>query len=406
MSDTTTNPPWLAILGVNEDGVLSPDARRLIGDAALVVGGARHLALADALIAGERMAWSSPLAASFDAIMARRPQPVVVLASGDPFCYGVGSTLASLVPAAERLCIPAPSSLALACARLGWTMQDCATISFCGRPLAPLAPLLQPGARILALSADAGTPGLVATLLQARGFGPSVLHVMEALSSPQERIRSTTAAWFRLADIHPLNLLAIEVSALPGAQCIPLSTGLPDALFEHDGQITKREIRAVTLSALAPRRGERLWDIGAGSGAIAIEWLLRHPANQAVAIERHGERAARAARNAVSLGVPHLHVAGAPAPGALAGLPPPDAVFIGGGAHEPGVIDAAWAALSPYGRLVANAVTVESEAALIAARARFGGTLSRLSVERLDRIGGLHGYRPAITVTQWLAEKA
>ncbi len=405
MSDTTTKPPWLAILGVNEDGELSPAARRLIGDAALVVGGARHLALADALICGERVAWSNPLAASLDAIMACRPRPVAVLASGDPFCYGIGSALASLIPAAERLCIPAPSSLALACARLGWAVQDCATVSFCGRPLAPLAPLLQPGARILALSADGGTPGLVATLLQARGFGPSVLHVLEALSGPQERIRSTTAAWFRLADIHPLNLLAIEVAAAPGAQCIPLTSGLPDALFEHDGQITKREIRAVTLSALAPRRGERLWDIGAGSGAVSIEWLLRHPANQAVAIERHGERAARAARNAVSLGVPHLHVAGAPAPGALIGLPPPDAVFIGGGAHEPGVIDAAWAALPPDGRLVANAVTIESEAALITARARHGGTLSRLSVERLDRIGGMHGYRPAITVTQWLATK-
>ncbi len=399
------NPPWLAILGVNEDGALSLAASGLLGDAALVVGGARHLALADALIHGERMVWSNPLAASLDAIMAGRPRPVVVLASGDPFCYGVGSTLAGLVPAVERLCIPAPSSLTLACARLGWAVQDCATISFCGRPLAPLAPLLQPGARILALSADAGTPGLVAKLLQARGFGPSVLHVLEALSGPQERIRSTTAAWFRLSDIHPLNMLAIEVAAAPGAQTIPLASGLPDSLFDHDGQITKQEIRAVTLSALAPRRGERLWDIGAGSGAIGIEWLLRHPANQAIAIERHAERAARAARNAVSLGVPHLHVAGAPAPGALLGLPPPDAVFIGGGAHEPGVIDTAWAALPADGRLVANAVTVESEAALLSARTRLGGTLSRLSVERLDRIGGMHGYRPAITVTQWLATK-
>ena len=399
------NPPWLAILGVNEDGALSPAASALLGDAALVVGGARHLALADALIYGERMAWSNPLTASLDAIMACCPRPVVVLASGDPFCYGIGSTLAALVPAAERRCIPAPSSLALACARLGWAVQDCATISFCGRPLAPLAPLLQPGARILALSADAGTPGLVATLLQARGFGPSVLHVLEALSGPQERIRSTTAAWFRLADIHPLNLVAIEVAAAPNAQTIPLTSGLPDSLFDHDGQITKQEIRAITLAALAPRRGERLWDIGAGSGAIGIEWLLRHPANQAIAIERHPERAARAARNAVSLGVPHLHVAGAPAPGALLGLPPPDAVFIGGGAHEPGVIDTAWAALQSDGRLVANAVTVESEAALLAARTRLGGTLSRLSVERLDRIGGMHGYRPAITVTQWTATK-
>jgi precorrin-6Y C5,15-methyltransferase (decarboxylating) len=298
-----------------------------------------------------------------------------------------------------------PSCIALACARLGWAAQDCAVISFCGRPLAPLAPLLQPGARILALSADAGTPGLVATLLQARGFGPSIIHVLEALSGPRERIRSTTAAWFRLADIHPLNLLAIEVAAAPGAQPIPLTSGLPDALFEHDGQITKQEIRAVTLAALAPRRGELLWDIGAGSGAIGIEWMLRHPANQAVAVERHPERAARAARNAVSLGVPHLHVTGAPAPLALAGLPPPDAVFIGGGAHEPGIIETAWAALPPDGRLVANAVTVETEAALLAARARLGGTLSRLSVERLDRIGGMHGYRPAITVTQWQAVK-
>lgn len=399
------NPPWLAILGVNEDGALSPSASALLSDAALVVGGARHLALADALIRGERMAWSNPLAASLDAIMACSPRPVVVLASGDPFCYGIGSTLAALVPAAERLCIPAPSSLALACARLGWAAQDCATISFCGRPLAPLAPLLQPGARILALSANSGTPGLVAKLLQARGFGPSVLHVLEALSGPQERIRSTTAAWFRLSDIHPLNLLAIEVAAAPNAQTIPLTSGLPDSLFDHDGQITKQEIRAVTLAALAPRRSERLWDIGAGSGAIGIEWLLRHPANQAIAVERHPERAARAARNAVSLGVPHLHVAGAPAPGALLGLPPPDAVFIGGGAHEPGVIDTAWAALPSDGRLVANAVTVELEAALLSARTRHGGTLSRLSIERLDRIGGMHGYRPAITVTQWLATK-
>jgi len=399
------NPPWLAILGVNEDGVLSPEARTLLADAALVVGGARHLALADAVIRGDRLVWSNPLAASLDAIMACRPRPVAVLASGDPFCYGIGSTLAPLVPAAERLCIPAPSSFALACARLGWAAQDCATISFCGRPLAPLAPLMQPGARILALSADAGTPGLVATLLQARGFGPSILHVLESLSGPHERIRTTTAAWFRLADIHPLNLLATEVVAAPGAQPIPLTSGLPDALFEHDGQITKQEIRAMTLAALAPRRGERLWDIGAGSGAIGIEWLLRHPANQAVAIERHPERAARAARNAVSLGVPHLQVVGAPASAVLAGLPRPDAVFIGGGAHEPGVIDTAWAALPSDGRLVANAVTIETEAALLAARARLGGTLSRLSVERLDRIGGMHGYRPAITVTQWHAVK-
>lgn len=403
------NLPWLAILGVNEDGALSPEARTLLAEADLVVGGARHLALVDAPGSGQRMTWSNPLAASLEAILACRPRPVVVLASGDPYHYGIGTTLAALVPAAERRCIPAPSVVTLACARLGWAAQDCAIVSFCGRPLASLAPLLQPGARVLALSADAATPGFVAAMLQARGFGPSVLHVMEALSGPQERVRTTTAAGFRTLfpspDIHPLNLLAIEVVATPSAHPIPLSSGLPDALFEHDGQITKWEVRAMTIAALAPRRGERLWDIGAGSGSIGIEWLLRHPVNQAVAIERHPERVARIARNAVALGVPNLNVVGAPAPGGLHGLAPPNAVFIGGGAHEAGVIDTAWAALPPDGRLVANAVTVETEAALLAARARLGGTLSRISVERLDRIGGMHGYRPGMTVTQWHAVK-
>ena len=404
------NQPWLTILGVHEGGVLSAEAHALIEKASLVVGGTRHLALAEASLRGERMAWSSPLAATLEAVQARRPDPVVVLASGDPYFYGIGNTLAALVPAQERRCIPAPSCLTLACARLGWAAQDCATISFCGRPLAPLAPLLQAGARVLALSADAATPGFVAAMLQARGYGPSVLHVMEALSGPEERIRTTTAGGFRgafrSADIHPLNVLAIEVVPSLATQPIPLTSGLPDALFEHDGQITKSEIRAMTLSALAPRRGELLWDIGAGSGSVGIEWLLRHPANQVIAIERHPERAARLARNAVSLGVPHLQITGGAAPGALCGLAAPDAVFIGGGAHQAGVIEAAWDALLPDGRLVANAVTIETEAALLAARARFGGVLSRLSVERLDSIGAMHGYRPAMTVTQWLAVKA
>ena len=403
------NPPWLAILGVNEDGVLSPEARSLIEAAALVVGGARHLRLVEGSIRGPSQAWSSPLAASLDAIMAARPGPVVVLASGDPYLHGIGTTLAALVPAAERRCIPAVSCITLACARLGWAVQDCAVISFCGRPLAPLAPLLQPGARVLALSADATTPGFVAAMLQTRGFGPSVLHVMEALAGPQERIRTTTAAGFRgmfqSADLNPLNLLGIEVLAASNAQAIPLTSGLPDTLFEHDGQITKSEIRAMTLAALAPRRGERLWDVGAGSGSVGIEWLLRHPANHAIAIERHPVRAARAARNAVALGVPHLQFVGGPAPMAFQGLPLPDAVFIGGGAHKPGMIDAAWTALPTDGRLVANAVTIETEAALLEARARLGGTLSRLSIERLDNVGSMHGYRPAMTVTQWLAVK-
>lgn len=391
--------PWLTILGVNEDGALSIDARRALDGAVLVVGGARHLALAG--VAGQ--VWSSPLAASLDAIVAARPGPVVVLASGDPYWFGIGTTLAARVPVHERRCIPAASAFTLACARLGWAMQECATLSACGRPLAPLLPLLQPGARILLLSAGADTPAQVAALLVSRGFGLSRLHVLEALGGSEERVRTTTAEGFGGA-VHPLNMLGIEAVAAPGTRALPLTPGLPDALFEHDGQITKSEIRAMTLAALAPRRGERLWDIGAGSGSVGIEWLLRHPANQAVAIERDPVRAARAAGNAAALGVPHLQVALGAVPGALPGLPPPDAVFIGGGARD-GAIDAAWSALPPDGRLVANAITIETEAVLLAAHARLGGTLARLSIERLGTVGGLHAYRPAMTVTQWLAVK-
>ena len=395
---------WLAILGIGEDGALSPGAQTLLSGAALVVGGARHLALAFPHIRGERLAWSSPMDASIAAILARRPAPVAVLASGDPYWFGAGTTLARHVPLVETRCVPAPAAFTLACAALGWALQDCETLSFCGRPLAALLPALQPGARILALSSDSGTPAAVAALMDARGFGLSRLHVLEALGGPHHKVRTATAAGFALEEVHPLNMLGIEAVAAPDARIIPLAPGLPEAMFEHDGQITKKEVRAVTLSALAPRRGERLWDIGCGSGSVGIEWCLRHPANRAVSVDGDTERAERAGRNAASLGVA-LEVVTGPAPAALAGLPQPDAVFIGGGAADPGVIAAAWDALPRDGRLVANAVTIETEAALLDARLRWGGTLTRLSVERLDRIGTMHGYRPAMTVTQWLAVK-
>jgi precorrin-6Y C5,15-methyltransferase (decarboxylating) len=399
--------PWLRIIGIGEDGVegLSPAARHLIEAATLVVGGARHLALAAPVIRGERLAWPSPMAQGIPAILARRGEAVVVLASGDPHFYGVGATLLRHVPVEETLTLPAPSSVALACARLGWPQASVTTVSLCGRPLEPLFPLLQPGSRLIALSADASTPGLVAAALRARGFGPSILHVLEALGGPAERRNRTTAADFVEDDIAPLNLLAIEVVAGPGALVIPLGTGLDDAFFEHDGQITKREIRAVTLSSLGPRAGELLWDIGCGSGSVAIEWLLRHKSMRAVGIEANGERSARAARNAARLGVPHLELVNATAPDGLAGLPVPDAVFIGGGITGDGVVDAAWARLRSGGRLVANSVTVESDAVLIAACARLGGTLTRIGIERLDTIGRLHGFRPAMTVTQWSVVK-
>ncbi len=224
-----------------------------------------------------------------------------------------------------------------------------------------------------------------------------------ALGGPGERIATTTAADFALSP-GPLNLLALEVAAAPGARVLPLAPGLPDDWFEHDGQITRAEIRAMTLAALAPRRGELLWDIGCGSGSVSIEWLLRHPANRAVGLERHPARAARAARNALALGVPGLRVVGAAAPDGLHSLPPPDAVFIGGGC-DGAVLDAAWAALPPGGRLVANAVTVETEALFLARHAEFGARLTRIAIARMDAVGGRHGFRPGMAVLQFVAVK-
>ena len=408
MTSATSAPRrWLAILGIGEDGVesLTAAARALIVGADLVIGGARHLALAASLIGGERMNWPSPLTEAFQIILAHRGRPVVVLASGDPYCYGVGSVLGRLVPLSEMLCVPAPSAFSMACARLGWASQDVATLSFCGRPLEAVLPRLQPGARILALSADAATPGALAELLRRYGFGASIMHVLEALGGPRERMRATTADAALPADIDPLNLVAVEVRAGPDARVIPLAPGLPDDRFEHDGQITKREVRALTIAALAARAGELLWDIGCGSGSIAIEWSLCHPANRAIGIEPRTDRATRAARNALALGVPGLRIVTDAAPAALAGLPAPDAVFVGGGAQDAGVLKAGWAALRPGGRMVANAVTIETEAQLFAAQREHGGNLTRLSVERLDRLGGKPAFRPAMTITQWAAVK-
>jgi precorrin-6Y C5,15-methyltransferase (decarboxylating) len=397
---------WLAIIGIGEDGLdgLTPAARALIANAKLVIGGRRHLALADGLPHGETMSWPSPIAEAIPTILAYRGEPVTVLASGDPYCFGIGAMISAHVPPSETICLPAPSSLSLACARLGWALDDVTALSLCGRPIHTLAPLLQPRRRLLVLSADATTPAEVASYLASRGFGSSMLHVLEAIGGPRERLRTTTADRFGLNDVEALNLVGIEVEAGADARIIPLASGLPDEMFEHDGQITKREVRAVTLSSLAPLAGELLWDVGAGSGSIGIEWLLRHPANRAVAIEKDPIRATRAAGNSAELGVPRLEIVTGVAPDAFEGLPQPDAVFIGGGG-TPEVIARSWRALRDGGRLVVNAVTIETEKALLAAQSQFGGTLMRLSVERLDSVGGKQAFRPAMTVTQWSATK-
>lgn len=393
-------------MGIGEDGRagLSPAARRALDGAGLVVGGRRHLALAGPL-AAETLAWPSPMQDAYPAILARRGRPTCVLASGDPFHYGVGADLAQLVPAAEMTCHPLPSAFSLAAARLGWPVNDCACLTLHGRAFERVVPHLQPGARLLVLSWDGTTPARLAALLVERGFPESRLTVLEAMGGPRERRRAGPAAGFAETDIDPLNTVAVDIVAGPEARAIPLAPGLDESWFETDGQITKAEVRAITLAALRPHPGQRLWDVGAGSGSVAIEWCLRHPANRALAIEAREDRAERIGRNARALGVPDLAVVRGRAPGCLTGLPTPDAAFLGGGVSEPDLLPAVWEALSSGGRLVANAVTLEGEAALIAAHHRLGGTLRRIAIARAEPVGALRGWRPAMPVTQWAVTK-
>jgi precorrin-6Y C5,15-methyltransferase (decarboxylating) len=398
---TAATRRWLSIVGIGEDGVegLTPVARGLIADAEIVFGGKRHLELAGALIRGAVRAWPSPFDQAVSEVVAQRGRPVCVLASGDPFFYGVGATLARHIDPGEMLVVPGPSSFSLAAARLGWPLPETTLISLHGRPLDLIRPHLHPGARILALTPDGAGPRALAGLLTDSGFGASRFIVLEALGGPRERIRISRAADFSLSDVDPLNVVALEIEALAGARILPRASGLPDALFEHDGQITKREIRAVTLSSLAPRRGELLWDIGAGSGSVGIEWLLADPSLRAVAVEAKADRAARIRRNAAAFGVPGLEVIEGRAPDALAGLPAPDAIFIGGGAKFS--LDAASGALRSGGRLVVNAVTLQTEALLAASHAVLGGTLVRIALSSAEAVGGETGWRPALPITQW-----
>jgi precorrin-6Y C5,15-methyltransferase (decarboxylating) len=397
---------WLAVVGLGEDGLdgLSPAARRLVAQAAFVVGGRRHLALVEPLVA-ETLVWPSPIEDALDRIEAWRGKPVCVLASGDPFFFGVGTMLTRRFAPAEMISIPAPSAFALAASRLGWSQQDCAMLSLHGRPLEGIIPHLEPGARILALSWDDATPAKLAALLTARGMGQSKLAVCEAMGGPRERIRETEAQSFALESVAALNTIALEVVADRDARVLPRAPGQPDEWFEHDGQITKRDIRAITLSALTPGRGEMLWDIGAGSGSIAIEWLLADPANRAVAIEARHERAARIVRNSLSFGVPHLAVVNGEAPHVLGELPPPDAVFIGGGATAPTMIERAIDALPSSGRLVVNAVTLETQAACVGWCARWSGELVQIAVAHAEPVGRFSGWRPALPVVQWRLTK-
>ena len=406
---TCTATRWLSIVGIGEDGVagLSPTARKLIAAADLVVGGKRHLGLAAELIKGRGLAWPSPIGDALPEIERHRGRPVVVLASGDPFHYGVGDLLMRSFSTDETLCLPQPSAFSLAASRLGWSLQDIALVSLHGRALEGIVRHLQPGAHVLALSWDGETPSRLARLLIERGMGATALTVLEAMGGPHERLRRTTAAAYDLDDVAALNTVALEVESAPDGAVVALSPGLDDSLFEHDGQLTKREVRAATLSALAPRHGELLWDVGLGAGSVAIEWLLRHPSLRAIGIEDQPERAARAARNAAALGTPDLAIVQKRAPAAFEGLAAPDVVFLGGGLSDPGVFEGAWSALKSGGRLVANAVSLQSEARLIDLFQRHGGELVRLEVSRAGKAGSskVFVWRQASPIIQWRVRK-
>ncbi|WP_420034436.1 precorrin-6y C5,15-methyltransferase (decarboxylating) subunit CbiE [Streptomyces sp. cg28] len=406
---TPAHPTPVTVVGIGADGWpgLPAVSRAALTDAEVIIGGPRQLDLlpADAC-PGERVAWPSPLRPAVPGLLERhRGSRLAVLASGDPMFYGIGRTLTEIAGADAFRILPHPSSVSYACARVGWPLEGTETVSLVGRPADRLAAVLHHGRRVLVLSAGADTPATVAALLTDRGFGPSRMTVLEQLGAESEAAYEGVAEDWTRPPGDALNVIAVDCLRAPGALRLGAVPGLPDAAYENDGQLTKRHVRAATLAALAPAPGELLWDVGGGSGSIAVEWLRTHPSCRAYTVERSPERAARITRNAARLGVPGLHVVTGAAPAALTGLPRPDAVFIGGGLTAPGLLDACWEALGDGGRLVANTVTLESEALLADRYRRHGGDLTRLSVAHAVPVGGFTGWRQAMPVTQWSATK-
>jgi precorrin-6B C5,15-methyltransferase / cobalt-precorrin-6B C5,C15-methyltransferase len=407
--------PWLTVIGIGADGLsgLSPAARALIETAELLVGGERHQSMVPE-IAAERLTWEDGMHRAADRIEEWRGRRVVVLATGDPMWYGGGANLARRFGPDEMTVIPRPGAFSLAAARMLWPLADVGCVTVHGRPLEVLNLYVQPGARLLVLSRDGDTPAAAAALLVERGFGPSAITVLERLGGSRERRLEGTAERWEHPRAADLNTLAIECRPGPSPRLIPPVPGLPDELFESDGQLTKREVRAVTIAALAPLSGQSLWDIGAGSGSVAIEWLRSAPRYRtadgreahAVAVERDAARCATIARNAAALGVPQLHVLHDEAPEALDRIEPrPDTIFLGGGVARRGLLERCWDALPAGGRLVANAVSLEAGVRLVHFRRAHAGELTRLAVARAGPVGKLSAFRPLIEVTQYVGTK-
>jgi precorrin-6Y C5,15-methyltransferase (decarboxylating) len=391
--------PWLTVLGIGEDGYagLGASARAALQAATLIVGSARQLALLPIEIVAEQWHWPSPF--SLTPVLARRGNPVCVLASGDPMLFGVGASLARHIPSAEMNVLPAPSSYSLAAARLGWALQDIELLSIVARPVAALNAHIFSNARLLILSNDGNSPHDIANLLRARGFGASRITVLEHLGGEREQRIDRSAQQWTLEKVAALNLVAVECIADHNAQQLALTTGLPDSAYRHDGQLTKRDVRAITLARLAPQPGELLWDVGAGCGSIGIEWMRAHPRCRAIAIEADAGRQQLIEHNRDALGVPALQLIRGHAPHVLNGLDTPDAIFIGGGVTVPGVLETCWLQLRSGGRLIANAVTLQSEMVLQNFRAQHGGELTRMNVAQAQPLGEFDTWRTALPIT-------
>ncbi|MFK3972367.1 precorrin-6y C5,15-methyltransferase (decarboxylating) subunit CbiE [Pseudomonas sp. NPDC087358] len=391
--------PWLTVVGIGEDGYqgLGKNARHALLAARQVYGSSRQLDLLPPCIQAERRQWPSPF--SLQPVLELQGEPVCVLASGDPMLFGVGVSLSRQVPVAQMRVIPAPSSYSLAAARLGWPLQDVVTLSVVARPLAALNAQLHHGLRLLVLSNDGSSPAAIAALLRERGFGPSHMTVLEHLGGESERRVDGIADDWSNPQIAALNLLAIDCRAAPDTLRLSPLGGLPDEAFEHDGQLTKRDVRAITLARLAPLPGQLLWDVGAGCGSIGIEWMRAHPTCRALAIESDEGRQQLIEFNRDALGVPGLQLVRGRAPDALQGLEAPDAIFIGGGVTREGVLERCWQQLRPGGRLVANAVTLQSEAALVNWREQHGGELTRIHLAHSKPLGEFDTWRQALPIT-------
>lgn len=391
---------WLHIVGIGEDGMdgLLPATRAVVEAAEIIIGGDRHHKLSDAVNA-ERVSWPSPFDALIGLLEGYRGKRVVVLATGDPLWFSVGARIGRSMEPTEIVYHPQLSAFQLAAARMGWSMPDVETLTVHGRPVEQMIAFIQPDIRLLILTTGAETPAQIARFLTQRGFGQSRITVLAAMGGENEqRFDGIAESWDQ--DVPAFNTMAVECLAAPDAALLPRVPGLADDLFEHDGTMTKQEVRAATLAKLMPMRGALLWDIGTGCGSVAVEWMRAARYARAIGIEPRADRRAMAAANALALGAPKLELIDGRVPEALTGLDAPDAVFVGGGLSE-AVFEAAWAALRPLGRFVANAVTLESEAVLIALHKEYGGQLVKLQVNRAEPVGPLTGWRPLMPVTQW-----